>query len=201
MPQGYPQPVAYPVPAYPPPAAARRLPDLADEAGDFKPSEATAAYRGRGRYRRGSGKSKFVWIGISLLLTAGLIGGGVYAAKHIIPKRGENGQGEGNSTDPKNGQQVANGQGGQGGSPGRERSIPPPPAVHPHQQLPLPEPADELPDSGADAGAGPDSVGPLRLSYELRIPRDKDNDHSTCSRTPLAAREPTTDEERADRNI
>lgn len=177
VPQGYPQPVAYPTAAYPPaqpqPAS---LPDLADDGGEFKPSEATTAYRGRGRYRRGSGNSKYVWIGVSLLLTAGLIGGGVYAAKHIVPKRGENGQGDGNSTDPKNGQQVANGEGGKGGL--LANAGPPPRRmlfIHISNYLYL----NPLTSSQVDGKSrGPDTTRPaaMRLSYELRIPRDKNND-------------------------
>lgn len=175
VPQGYPQPVGYPAQAYPPPQPQPAPLPLSDS-GEFKPSEATSAYRGRGRYRRGSGKSKFVWIGISLLLTAGLIGGGVYAAKRIIPKRGESAQGDGNSADPKNGQQVAGGPGGKGGllansGPAPRRLL----FIHLSNYLYL----NPLTSSQVDGKSrGPDITRPaaLRLSYELRIPRDKDND-------------------------
>jgi hypothetical protein len=52
-------------------------------------SAATAAYSSRGRpYRRASGKSKFIWIGVCVVLTAGLIIGGIYGGKALQNKFG-----------------------------------------------------------------------------------------------------------------
>ncbi len=50
---------------------------------------AARAQRSRGaRYRRDSGNSKFIWIGVCLLLTAGLVAGGIYGGKLLNDKYG-----------------------------------------------------------------------------------------------------------------
>jgi hypothetical protein len=56
---------------------------------DAAPSAASTAHTGGRRpYRRGNTKSKYVWIGVCLLLTGGLVAGGIIGAKHLNDKFG-----------------------------------------------------------------------------------------------------------------
>lgn len=103
-PQPYP-PASYPQPLPPPPPAG---PSAAAAAmSGFKPSEATSRRSRRGGYRRGSDRGKYIWIGVALLLTGGLVAGGIYFAKQFKqqPVEGVNGgNGEpkgGGGVDPK----------------------------------------------------------------------------------------------------
>ncbi|QJW99920.1 hypothetical protein FTUN_7543 [Frigoriglobus tundricola] len=74
---------------------------------------ATRAQRTRrSRYRRDSGKSKFIWIGVCLLLTAGLVAGGIYGGKFLNDKFG-------NSKDD-----TAKGEGGTPGASGTPADAP-----------------------------------------------------------------------------
>jgi hypothetical protein len=51
---------------------------------EFRLDPATATATGaRSRYRRSSGKGKYVWIALTVLLTAGLVAGGVYFSKQF----------------------------------------------------------------------------------------------------------------------
>ena len=98
MPPGYPPPGAYEPPApppYQPPAYAPAPPPpqgpsaaavaVAAVAG-FKPSEALGSHSRRGQYRRGPDNAKYIWIGVALILTAGLVFGGLYGAKQLTRK-------------------------------------------------------------------------------------------------------------------
>ncbi|MFO0805760.1 MAG: c-type cytochrome domain-containing protein [Gemmataceae bacterium] len=101
---GYPQyqPAAYPQPLPPPPAG----PSAAATAmSGFTPSEATASRSRRGGYRRRSDRGKYIWIGIALILTGGLVAGGIYGAKYLKNQQMAPGEGanNGGGGDPKNG--------------------------------------------------------------------------------------------------
>jgi hypothetical protein len=69
-PPGVPDAAYYPA-APPPPSQSSALPS-----GEFQSS-------GRRRYRRASRSSKVVWIALCLLLTGGLVAGGIYGAKYL----------------------------------------------------------------------------------------------------------------------
>ena len=72
---------------------------------EFKPSEALATHRGRGRgqYRRGPDRAKYIWIGVALLLTTGLVVGGIYIAKEYGPNKAGGEQAGGTEPGPKTG--------------------------------------------------------------------------------------------------
>jgi hypothetical protein len=91
-PQGYAPPPGYPYPApqpaapvayAPPPPAAPRpqpapAPAPAPESSVFKADEAVIGSPARRTYRKASSGSTFVWVGLCVLLTAGLVAGGIY---------------------------------------------------------------------------------------------------------------------------
>jgi len=170
----YPAPggYAHPAPAYPPPqppAAALSLePTFAD-------SEATQAYKGRGRkYRRGGGKGKYLWIGFALLLTGGLVYGTIYALPLIKEKFGAQvADGTGTPAE-KDGGTVAKGgdskTGATGGAFPRRLLF-----IHVSNYLylnPLTASADA---GGNNKGGDKTRASALRLAYEWRVPTEKDN--------------------------
>ncbi|HEY3787359.1 MAG TPA: hypothetical protein VGL71_00835 [Urbifossiella sp.] len=184
MPPGYPQPIGYdPAGQYP-----AHLPDanrgpsaaadaIAATSGNFKTSQALSSHRGRGRYRRGPDRAKYIWIGVALLLTAGLAVGGIYAAKKFGgAKEGEQGgsgtesreakgAGASGSGGPKGSNLLAN-----GGSLPRRLLF-----MHVSNYLYLnPLTHAEV----REKSVGPDitTSAAIRLGYDWRIPRDKDND-------------------------
>jgi predicted Zn finger-like uncharacterized protein len=183
-PAGYAPPPGYPYPsppgysqpaAYPAPGPVRVGPSAAAQAAnDFAPSEALSAHRGRGRrgYRRGSDRGKFLWIGVALLLTAALVVGGIYGARHLVPsKTGNETAGGGEPKDkppgagPKGPALLAN-------STNLPRRLL---FIHVSNYLYL----NPLTGSAMVGDIhGPDVTLPaaIRLGYEWRIPRDKDND-------------------------
>ncbi|MDB5306869.1 MAG: hypothetical protein JWO38_1071 [Gemmataceae bacterium] len=182
-------PATYPVPGssaptYPPPQP-RGVPVPAQTGGDFAPSEATSSHRGRGQYRRGSGNAKYIWIGVCLFLTIGLALGGIFGTKFIKKKLEDlntASQGHGSHEEPRSTQS-----GQSGGQPGtttpREKGLlagagPFPRRllfIHVSNYLYL----NPLTNASIDGKSkGPDLTKPtaIRLGYEWRIPREKDND-------------------------
>lgn len=172
VPPGYPHPVDYaqsPAPAPSPMALGT----------DFKPSEATQAYRGRGKYRKGGGNGKYIWIGVALVLTAGLVFGGVFGVKKIQEMVGK-APVEANGQDPSDKKINAN-NGDQGGSPqGRSglvtggmlprRLL----FIHVSNYLYL-NPLTHQADSGGSKGPDLTKWAATDLAYALRIPTEKDN--------------------------
>jgi len=164
MPAGYPQPVALPAPAQVPSAA-------------FAPSEATAAHRKGRPYRRGPDRMKYVWIGVTLLVTAGLAFAAIHFAKQFEKK--EKGGVETAGGEPKGG--TPSGQPVSGGPkttnlfannanlPRRFLFI------HISNYLYL-NPLTSSAMIGQSRGADLTRSAAIRLSYEWKIPRDKEND-------------------------
>jgi hypothetical protein len=184
IPPSYPQPVgydpqqaAYPYPApVPAPAYAASLPEAASVGADFAPSEATQAFTGRGRkYQRGgSGKGKYVWIGVALVLTAGLVAGGIYGVKYVkeLAGKGPDGTTPGDPTKP--GQPGTPGSPAQGsgltasGGPFPRRML----FIHVSNYLYL----NPLTATGTSQNSkGPDLTKPAanRLGYEWRVPPEQ----------------------------
>jgi len=105
------EPPPYQPPAPPPPVqtlpAVPAGPSAAAQAmSGFKPSEATASQsRRRSGYRRGPDRGKYIWIGVALLLTGGLVVGGILGAKQVkkSTKPTENEQANNGGGDPKGG--------------------------------------------------------------------------------------------------
>jgi hypothetical protein len=81
-----PAPVAAPAPApvHPQPAPAP-VPDFVPPSGTFKMSATTAAYKGRGRH--GSG-GQMVWVVVCVILTIGLVAGGIALGNKSLRNRG-----------------------------------------------------------------------------------------------------------------
>ncbi|HUR53031.1 MAG TPA: hypothetical protein VMZ71_02790 [Gemmataceae bacterium] len=89
-PQGYGPPPGYPYPApqpqaappvYPQPAApvqVARTPDIVPESSVFKSDEPIVGSPVRSRYHKAGPGNKLVWVGLCLVLTCGLVAGGVY---------------------------------------------------------------------------------------------------------------------------
>jgi predicted Zn finger-like uncharacterized protein len=196
MPPSYPAPAApaayEPPPAYQPPAPVYQAPPpppapaftppagpsaVAQAVAGFKPSEALATHATRrGGYRRGPDHAKYIWIGVALLLTCGLVAGGIYGVKQI--KKNEHAN---NGNHPTNG----NGEpkGGNSGTPGvTPKSINPLANsgnfprrllfIHISNYLYL----NPLTHAQVDGKIiGPDLTKPAanRLAAELRVPNDQ----------------------------
>lgn len=160
----------YPVPASP--AYAQTVPAAA--VTDFTPSAATSAYRGRGQYRRGSGNAKYVWIGVGLVLTAGLVLGGVYGTRYVKQLIAQNnGEGPG---EPKNQAGTTPG----GNKPLLANSGPFPRRmlfIHVSNYLYL-NPLTYAAQQGTSRGPDRTRSAAMRLGYEWRVPVDKDNNQS-----------------------
>jgi predicted Zn finger-like uncharacterized protein len=166
---GYPSATDAPPYPYPAPAA----PPAPAPLVDFTPtSEATQAYRGRGKYRKGSGKGKFVWIGIALLLTAGLAVGGVFFGQirdkfnQIVAEA--SGQGGDSNADPGNNTPQSDLLSHSGPFPRRLLFM------HVSNYLYL-NPLTNAAMVGETRGPDRTRAAALRLAYEWRVPTDKDN--------------------------
>lgn len=160
MPAGYPQPVPVQS-AVPGPAA-------------FTPSEATASRSGgRRKYRRGPDRMKYVWIGVTLLVTAGLVAGGVYVAKQYEKNKNGTGETAGIESRPGSSGQSA------GKSPNplaQSQSFPRRLLfIHISNYLYL-NPLTGTSMSGQSRGPDLTRSAAIGLAYEWRIPRDKEND-------------------------
>jgi hypothetical protein len=152
----------------------RPLPNApAPQSNEFKmdptASAATAARSGRSRaYRRGGNKNKFIWIGVCLFLTAGLVVGGIVGGKYLNDKFKD------------------------GGTPSEAKNDPNQPAVTPDKDKPKPSgavfPRRLLfvsitkymylnPLTQSQPGT-PDKTKPAarRLAYDWRVPTDPTND-------------------------
>ena len=188
MPPGYPQPMAYepPAPPYQPPAYSPPPPPQGPSAvavavaavAGFKPSEALGSHSRKGQYRRGPDNAKYIWIGVALILTAGLVFGGIYGAKLLTRKPAADQAG--GTNDPKDSKPSPN-----PGGPGtpNTKSGPSPLAngdkfprrllfIHISNYLYL----NPLTHSQVDGKIhGPDQTKPAanRLATEWRIPSDQ----------------------------
>ena len=90
--------------------AARPAPDPVPPSNEFK-TDAPAS--GPRRYKRGNSKGKMVWVAVCLVLTGGLVAGGIFGAQYLNEKYGKDrkdtvnagdpkGDGKGEPNDPKN---------------------------------------------------------------------------------------------------
>lgn len=187
-PPGYPHPAPYdpaaagypvPAPGYPAPAPVAPAPIPDPVSSEFKPgkaftavSEATAAHSRSGGYRRRGGSGKYVWIGVALFLTVGLIAGVTVGVPYFkkLKEAGQNGTGgeeigkNGPAVNPNRSKLVT-------GSAGLPRRLL---FIHVSNYLYL-NPLTSAAQVGASKG--PDLTRPAadRLAHEWRVPRDKDN--------------------------
>ena len=176
---GYPQPGAVAPGPYPQaqpipyPAAAPMAPSPVPPSSEFKPSEAAEALRGpTQKYQHSGGTPKLVWIGVALVLTAGLVFGGVYAASRMKPsgKHSVEGTGRGNDKSRASGgsEKTAERPGLGGNFPRRLLFI------HVSNYLylnPLTSQGMTAFAKGGDLTKGAAS----RLAYEWRVPNDTAN--------------------------
>jgi hypothetical protein len=63
--------------------------DPVPPSNEFRADPAASSTSSRGRYRRKQGPGKFVWIAVCLLMTGGLIAGGIFGAKYLDGKLGK----------------------------------------------------------------------------------------------------------------
>lgn len=161
--------------APPKPAAVAPVPP----SNEFKmdSQEAPAPRTGRGRpYRRSKGTSKFVWIGVCFVLTAGLVAGGIFAMKYAGDKVGSTETADGKdgkdgkgTTEPKDGKGTTPGGGtnpkaANNGFPRRLLFI----SITKYMYLnPLTQAQQGAPDRTKPAA--------LRLAFDWRVPTDPNN--------------------------
>lgn len=172
-----PVPVPLPYPAYAPPAVAPYAPPApVPPSNEFRVDPAAVAPTSgrRSRYRRSSGGSRIVWIGLCLLLTAGLVAGGIYGGKYLNDNFGTTKK----ETTEEN---AKNGPGGEKGAPGTkggEKPLVSAAGGYPRRLLFVSitkymylNPLTQNQDGGPDKTKG----AALRLAYDWRIPTDPSN--------------------------
>lgn len=166
---------AHPVaaPAYPQPAVSSAV--AAALGSQFQPSEATQAKTGgRRKYRQGSGRAKYAWLGVALLVMAGMVAGAIYAVPVLKAKFGTPVvEGNGNAPgEPTKGAPNANPNrsGLVGGGVFPRRLL----FIHVSNYLYL-NPLTASTQIGTSVGADKTRAAALRLAYEWRVPVEKDN--------------------------
>lgn len=169
QPPGYPYPV--PPGAYaPPPAYSYSAPAAPAPAplyqnhntgADLTPPTDTAPAPGPRRYRRKSGSSKFLWIGFCLVLTGGLVFGGIQAARWAERHK---------KTD-----QVAADQKSDGAAPATPAALKPGPFPRRLLFINLTKYMYLNPLTASQGGVDRSKPFAQRLQFDWRIPIDKDN--------------------------
>jgi hypothetical protein len=164
MPSAAPAPVQPARPGAKPAAAPAKGAAPAANEFELEPEERPAGRaRGkRGAYRRRGGSNKFIWIGFCLLLTAGLVAGGVYGSGFIkaqFAKKEEGGQ-------PKGEQ-----------APTDAKAVPKAGTAFPRRLMFVSVSRYMYLNPLTASREGIDLVKPaaLRLAYDWRVPTDKDN--------------------------
>jgi hypothetical protein len=165
-----------PRPIEPPPAAPRPEPVAA--APEFESATSAAPPPVGRRYRRGNGKGKLIGVAVCLLLTGGLIAGGVFAMKHLADKNAQHDPGSGDGKNDGKNDGKADGKNEGTGGPIAQKAGPYPRrllfiSISKYMYLnPLTATKD-----GAEQIKGVDQSRPAaqRIAFDWRIPSDKDN--------------------------
>jgi hypothetical protein len=178
MPVAAPAPVPAPAPAHAPPAP---VPDFVPPSGEFKTSATTASYKSRGRH--GSG-GQMVWVAVCVVLTIGLIAGGIGLGKAVRNKGGSGttAQDDHKHTkdnrdhkEPAGKDSKGTGETKKGETPGK-----PPVAIAPGFPrrllfVQISNYAFLNPVTGAPANVDKSKSMAQRMAFEWRMPTDRDN--------------------------